>query len=100
MKKYLIPTLLLLVAAVSCQREKDFSKGDVAITVTAGIPETRTFIENDGTAWIPYWNKDDVLAVMVDEAYDNPNGLKNTSEDGRTATFPVRWTMSRTANIS
>ena len=87
MKKYLIPALLLLVAAVSCQREKDFSKGDVAITVTAGIPETRTFIENDGTAWIPYWNKDDVLAVMVDEAYDKPNGLKNTSEDGRTATF-------------
>ena len=38
MKKYLIPALVLLVTAVSCQREKDFSKGDVAITVTAGIP--------------------------------------------------------------
>ena len=86
MKKLLIPVLLVL-AAVSCQREKDLSKGDVAITVTAGIPGTRTFIENDGTAWIPFWNKDDVLAVMVDEAYDKPNGLKNTSEDGRTATF-------------
>ena len=86
MKKLFIPVLLAL-AAVSCQREADFVKGDVAITVTAGIPETRTFIENDGTAWIPSWNKDDVLAVMVDEAYGNPNGLKNTSEDGRTATF-------------
>ena len=86
MKKFFIPVLLVL-AAVSCQREADFVKGDVAITVTAGIPETRTFIENDGSAWIPSWNKDDVLAVMVDEAYDKPNGLKNTSEDGRTATF-------------
>ena len=86
MKKLFIPVLLLL-AAVSCQREKDFSGDGVAITVTAGIPETRTFIENDGTAWIPYWNQNDVLGVMVDEAYDKPNGLKNTSADGRTATF-------------
>ena len=88
MKKLLIPALLLLAAAVSCQREKNVDpKGAVDITVTAGISETRTFIENDGTAWIPSWNKDDVLAVMVDDAYDKPNGLKNTSEDGRTATF-------------
>ena len=49
MQKLFIPVLLLL-AAVSCQREKDFSGDGVAITVTAGIPETRTFIENDGTA--------------------------------------------------
>ena len=87
MKKYLIPVLLTLLAAVSCQREKDFRQGDVTITVTAGIPETRTFIEYDGTAWIPSWNKDDMLAVMVDGDYGSPKGLKNTSEDGRTATF-------------
>ena len=88
MKKLLIPALLLLAAAVSCQREKNVDpKGTVEITVTAGAPETRTFIEYDGTAWLPSWNKDDVLAVMVDDAYDKPNGLKNTSEDGRTATF-------------
>ena len=86
MKKLLIPVLLVL-AAVSCQRDKDFTKGDVAITVTAGVPETRTFIEYDGTAWLPSWNNDDVLAVMVDDAYDKPNGLKNVAEDGRTATF-------------
>ena len=88
MKKMMIPALLLLAAAVSCQREKNVDpKGTVEITVTAGVPETRTYIENDGTAWIPYWNTGDVLAVMVDDAYDKPNGLKNTSEDGRTATF-------------
>ena len=87
MKKYLIPVLLLALAAVSCQREKNFVKGDVAITVTAGAPETRTYIEYDGTAWLPSWNKDDVLAVIVDDAYDKPNGLKNVAEDGRTATF-------------
>lgn len=88
MKKMLIPALLLLSATVACQREKNVDpKGTVEITVTAGAPETRTYIENDGTAWIPYWNTGDVLAVMVDDAYDKPNGLKNTSEDGRTATF-------------
>ena len=86
MRKIFIPVLLVLAMA-SCQREKDFSRDGVAITVTAGLPETRTFIENDGTAWIPYWNQGDVLAVMVDEAYDKPYGLKNTSADGRTATF-------------
>ena len=56
MKKYLIPVLLIALAAVSCQREKNFVKGDVAITVTAGVPETRTFIEYDGSAWLPSWN--------------------------------------------
>jgi pectate lyase len=86
MKKLLIPVLLVL-AAVSCQRENNVCRDIVDITVTAGIPGTRSFIENDGTAWIPFWNKDDVLGVMVDEAYDKPHGLKNTSEDGRTATF-------------
>ena len=88
MKKMLFPVLLTVLAAVSCQREKDFSHdNNVQITVTADMAGTRTFIENDGTAWIPFWNTGDVLAVMVDEAYDKPNGLKNTSEDGRTATF-------------
>ena len=87
MKKILFPVLLMTLALVSCQREKDLARDGVAITVTAGIPDTRTFIEDDGSAWIPYWNQNDVLAVMVDEAYDKPYGLKNTSADGRTATF-------------
>ena len=53
MKKMLIPALLLLAAAVSCQREKNVDpKEAVEITVTAGVPETRTYIENDGTATI------------------------------------------------
>ncbi len=87
MKKILFPVLLGVLALVSCQREKDLSRDGVAITVTAGIPETRTFIENDGTAWIPYWNQGDTLAVMVDGAYEKPNSLRNTAENGRTATF-------------
>ena len=88
MKKIVFPILLGLLAAVSCQREKELSfDRTVQITVTAGIEDTRTFIENDGTAWIPNWNQGDTLAVMVDEAYDKPNSLKNTAEDGRTATF-------------
>ena len=88
MKKILIPALLLLSAAVACQREKNVDpKGTVEITVTAGVPDTRTYIENDGTAWIPYWNTGDKLGVMVDDAYDNPKGLENTSDNGRTATF-------------
>ncbi len=88
MKKIVFPILLGLLAAVSCQREKELSfDRTVQITVTAGIEDTRTFIENDGTVWIPNWNQGDTLAVMVDEAYDKPNSLKNTAEDGRTATF-------------
>ena len=79
MKKILIPALLLLAATVSCQREKNVDpKGTVEITVTAGVPDTRTYIENDGTAWIPYWNTGDVLGVMVDDAYDKPKGLENS----------------------
>lgn len=88
MKKMLIPTLLLLAAAVSCQREKSVDpKGTVEITVTAGTPETRTYIENDGTAWIPYWNTGDVLGVMVDDNYGDNASLTNTAEPGRTGTF-------------
>lgn len=88
MKKILIPALLLLSAAVACQREKNVDpKGTVEITVTAGAPETRTFIENDGTAWIPSWNTGDVLGVMVDENYGDPVSLTNTAEPGRTGTF-------------
>ena len=87
MKKILFPILLTL-ALVSCQREKDLaSAGTVDITVTAGMPETRTYIENDGAAWLPFWNAGDVLGVMVDEAYDKPYGLTNTASDSRTATF-------------
>ena len=87
MKKILIPILLGL-ALVSCQREKDVaSAGTVDITVTAGMPGTRTYIENDGTAWLPYWNAGDVLGVMVDEGYDKPYSLTNTAADSRTATF-------------
>lgn len=88
MKKILIPALLLLSAAVACQREKNVDpKGTVEITVTAGVPDTRTYIENDGTAWIPYWNTGDVLGVMVDENYGDPVSLTNTAEPGRTGTF-------------
>ena len=88
MKKYLFPTLLMVLAMVSCRQEKDFSRaGTVEITVTAGMPDTRTSIEYDGTAWIPSWNTGDMLAVMVDDAYDKPYGLRNTAENGRTATF-------------
>ena len=88
MKKMLIPALLLLAAAVSCQREKNVDpKEAVEITVTAGVPETRTYIENDGTAWIPYWNTGDVLGVMVDEDYGSNVSLTNTAEPGRTGSF-------------
>ena len=88
MKKILIPALLLLAAAVSCQREKNVDpKGSVEITVTAGAPDTRTYIENDGTAWIPYWNTGDVLGVMVDDNYGENVSLTNTAEPGRTGTF-------------
>ena len=87
MKKILFP-ILLVFALVSCQREKVVaSDGAVDITVTAGMPDTRTYIENDGTAWLPYWNAGDVLGVMVDEAYDKPYSLTNTGSDGRTGTF-------------
>ena len=87
MKKILFPILLVL-ALVSCQREKVVaSDGAVDITVTAGMPDTRTYIENNGTAWLPYWNAGDVLGVMVDEAYDKPYSLTNTGSDGRTGTF-------------
>ena len=88
MKKILIPALMLLAAAVSCQREKNVDpKGSVEITVTAGAPDTRTYIENDGTAWIPYWNTGDVLGVMVDDNYGENVSLTNTAEPGRTGTF-------------
>lgn len=88
MKKYLIPVLLLSLAAVSCQREKSVDpKEAVEITVTAGVPETRTYIENGGTAWIPYWNAGDVLGVMVDEDYGSNVSLTNTAEPGRTGSF-------------
>ena len=88
MKKIVFPLLITLLAAFSCQRENDFALGNpVRINLTADMSGTRTFIEYDGTAWIPYWNKGDILAVMVDEAYDKPYGLKNTSEDGRKGTF-------------
>ena len=87
MKKILFPIFLLLVA-VSCQREKDFvPAGTVEITVTAGMPETRTYIEDNGSSWLPYWNQGDVLGVMVDEAYDKPFSLTNTASDSRTAAF-------------
>ena len=87
MKRFLFPILLTL-ALVSCQREKELASADtVAITVTAGIPETRTFILSNGTSWLPYWHAGDVLGVMVDEAYDKPYSLTNTGSDGRTGTF-------------
>ena len=87
MKKYLFPVLLTLFAAVSCQREKQIDpNGAVEITVTA-TADTRTYIENDGTAWIPYWNTGDVLGVMVDDNYGDPVSLTNTAEPGRTGTF-------------
>ena len=88
MKKYLFPVLLTLLAAVSCQREKqiDPKKGAVEITVTASS-DTRTYIENDGTAWIPYWNTGDVLGVMVDADYGTNVSLTNTADPGRTGTF-------------
>ena len=87
MKKILF-SILLVLALVSCQREKVVaSDGAVDITVTAGMPDTRTYIENNGTAWLPYWNAGDVLGVMVDEAYDKPYSLTNTGSDGRTGTF-------------
>ena len=87
MKKYLFPVLLALLAAVSCQREKQIDpNGAVEITVTA-TSDTRTYIENDGTAWIPYWNTGDVLGVMVDDNYGDPVSLTNTAEPGRTGTF-------------
>ena len=87
MKKILLPVLLML-ALVSCQREKvSAPAGTVDITVTAGMPETRTFIQSDGTSWLPYWNAGDVLGVMVDEAYDKPYSLTNNVSDSRTATF-------------
>ena len=87
MKKILIPALLLLAATVSCQREKNVDpNGAVEITVTA-TSDTRTYIENDGTAWIPYWNTGDVLGVMVDYNYGDPVSLTNTAESDRTGTF-------------
>ena len=87
MKKYLFPVLLTLLAAVSCQREKQIDpKGAVEITVTA-TSDTRTYIENDGTAWIPYWNTGDVLCVMVDDNYGDNASLTNTAEPGRTGAF-------------
>ena len=87
MKKYLFPVLLTLLAAVSCQREKQIDpKGAVEITVTA-TSGTRTYIENDGTAWIPYWNTGDVLGVMVDADYGTNVSLTNTADPGRTGTF-------------
>ena len=87
MKKYLFPVLLTLFAAVSCQREKQIDpNGAVEITVTA-TSDTRTYIENDGTAWIPYWNTGDVLGVMVDDNYGDNVSLTNTAEPGRTGTF-------------
>ncbi|MBQ6177432.1 MAG: hypothetical protein IJK29_09560 [Bacteroidales bacterium] len=87
MNKYLFPVLLALLAAVSCQREKQIDpNGAVEITVTA-TSDTRTYIENDGTAWIPYWNTGDVLGVMVDDNYGDPVSLTNTAEPGRTGTF-------------
>ena len=89
MRKVIFPILLaVLSAAVSCLREKDMdTKGTVEITVTTADPDTRTYIENDGTAWIPYWNTGDVLGVMVDADYGSPVSLTNTAEPGRTGTF-------------
>ena len=88
MKKILFPVLLGALAAVSCQREMDVTgKGDVSITVTTAAPDTRTFIENDGTAWIPNWNTGDVLGVMVDANYGSPVSLTNAADPGRTGTF-------------
>ena len=88
MKRTIIPILLTVFAAVvSCQRERSNSQEGVAITVMAGMPETRTSIEDNGSAWIPYWNQGDTLAVMVDGNYGSPNSLVNTAADGRTGVF-------------
>ena len=89
MRKTVYPILMMCIAAMaSCQQERPYSgENAVAITVTAGVPETRTFIEDNGTVYQPSWNKDDVLGVMVDGNYGSPVSMKNTAGNGRTATF-------------
>ena len=62
MRKTVYPILMMCIAAMaSCQQERPYSgENAVAMTVTAGVPETRTFIEDNGTVYQPSWNKDDV----------------------------------------
>lgn len=88
MKKYILP--LALIALFSCQKEANVPTGapTVKLTLTTESAETRTFIEQSGTTWLPYWDANDVLGVMVDDAYDKPYSLTNTvPAPGRTGTF-------------
>ena len=103
MRKTVYPILMMCIAAMaSCQQERPYSgENAVAITVTAGVPETRTFIEDNGTVYQPSWNADDVLGVMVDGNYGSPVSMTNV-EDGEhtlTAWYPKDLKEGRSESV-
>mgnify|MGYP002620814524 CR=1 FL=1 len=92
MKKYRLMAAWAIsaLALSACQEEQPLQvepEGRVAVTIHAGMPETRTYIEYDGSAYVPYWHQGDALYVMVDEDYGTKKTFTNNAEDGRTGTF-------------
>ena len=71
MKKTLIAILGLAIAASACKTaETEISVADsgIPVTLTAGQPDTRTYIEEANGGWQPYWSpKDSVYVTMASD---------------------------------
>lgn len=62
---------------------------EVAVTLSAAQPATRTFIEAVQEGWQPKWQKGDSLTVTYLEGddYAPQKGFGNNAEDGITGSF-------------
>lgn len=108
MKKFLLTLMglgCIAAALTSCQREPQMLKPvkaqDISVTILAGKPDTKTYIESDGTGTHAYWHNGDKLGVCVDEIDTDGSAwdgyLINEATSGQDARFT--GTLSMTTGV-
>ena len=94
MKKILYSILsIAAVAITACQPKEAFEapvEGKlIPLTITAELPATRTFIQETGNGWQPYWNAQDSIYVnpLIDNDYAKQYKFVNAAGEGTTGSF-------------
>jgi hypothetical protein len=99
MKKISILLLAAFAVLASCQTAENIDKPSakegtktLTVTLTASMPESKTYIEKDGTVYHPHWTVGDQISVFTyngTTAVDNDIPFSVTSVDASTgaATF-------------
>lgn len=99
MRKFL-PTILgfgcIAAALSSCQQEprilEPSGAQDVNFTILAGKPETKTYIESDGSGYRACWHNGDQLGVCVDEVNKDGSAWDGTLVNGAASGQNARFT--------